>query len=323
MGDAAMTVPVIKNLLNQYPDVSVTVASDAFFQPIFAGIERCDFIGAEVRTKHKGLPGLYKLSREIKTQYTIDAVADFHDVLRTKILRKFFSFTQTAVIDKGRSEKAKLTRKENKELKPLKSTHLRYADVLAELGFPVTLNYEGSLKENQVLPQGFENTGKKLIGVAPFAKHTGKTYPRMRAVVELLAKDPQKQILLFGGKADKPELDTWASMPNIENLAGKFAFTEELQIISNLNLMVSMDSANMHLASLYGVPVVSVWGATHPFAGFTGWGQSFENIVQADLFCRPCSVFGNKPCYRGNYECMEIINPADIINRIQYYFEKN
>lgn len=76
---------------------------------------------------------------------------------------------------------------------------------------------------------------------------------------------------------------------------------EELILMSNLDVMVSMDSANMHLASLTGTPVVSVWGATHPYAGFLGCNQKEENAVQVSMPCRPCSIFGNKPCQRGDY----------------------
>jgi ADP-heptose:LPS heptosyltransferase len=74
----------------------------------------------------------------------------------------------------------------------------------------------------------------------------------------------------------------------------------------------------MHLASLLGTTVVSVWGATHPYAGFTGWRQSPENIVQIDKPCRPCSVYGNKKCYRDDapYACMKEISPSMIIEKI-------
>ena len=69
---------------------------------------------------------------------------------------------------------------------------------------------------------------------------------------------------------------------------------------SELELMISMDSANMHLASLVGTRGFGL-GATHYFAGFLGYGQSENDIVEIiDLACRPCSVFfGNKPCFRG------------------------
>ena len=92
---------------------------------------------------------------------------------------------------------------------------------------------------------------------------------------------------------------------------------EELILMSNLDVMVSMDSANMHLASLVGTTVVSVWGATHPYAGFMGWNQKEENAVQVTLPCRPCSIFGNKPCRRGDYACLRQIEPSDIIQKIE------
>jgi ADP-heptose:LPS heptosyltransferase len=103
---------------------------------------------------------------------------------------------------------------------------------------------------------------------------------------------------------------------SVFNVAGKYSFEDELAIISNVDKMVSMDSANMHLASLFNVPVVSIWGATHPFAGFYGWAQEEANIVQTNLECRPCSVFGNKPCYRGDHACMNRIGEAMIVNKI-------
>lgn len=140
----------------------------------------------------------------------------------------------------------------------------------------------------------------------------------MRRVVEWLASRGDIDILLFGGGAVETEvLSTWSrEIPGVICLAGKHSLKEELQIISRLDLMVSMDSANMHLASMFGVPVVSVWGATHPYAGFLGWGQDMSNVIQSDLDCRPCSVFGNKPCFKGTYECMTSIEPELVLKKI-------
>ena len=92
--------------------------------------------------------------------------------------------------------------------------------------------------------------------------------------------------------------------------------------IANLDLVVSMDSANMHLASLFGVPVVSVWGATHPFAGFYGWGQLIGNAVQLDLDCRPCSVFGNKPGPRSDLACLHGIPPLVLYQKVMQVLEQ-
>ena len=80
--------------------------------------------------------------------------------------------------------------------------------------------------------------------------------------------------------------------------------------------MVAMDSANMHFASLAQTPTLSIWGATHPYCGFKAWKQSDKDTIQLPLSCRPCSVFGNKPCHRGDYLCMTAIRPENILKRI-------
>ncbi len=90
----------------------------------------------------------------------------------------------------------------------------------------------------------------------------------------------------------------------------------ELQLMKDLDVMLSMDSGNMHMASLMGTRVVSIWGATHPWAGFLGWQQSEDDCVQrCDLKCRPCSIYGNKPCLRGDMECMNI-EPLKVVEQL-------
>ena len=127
------------------------------------------------------------------------------------------------------------------------------------------------------------------------------------------------KIYFFGGGKEETEiLNTWAQkLPNTESLAGKLSLKEELQKIAELEVMISMDSANMHLASLVGTRCISVWGSTHHFAGFLGYGQSVDDIVEVrDLTCRPCSVFGDKECYRGDYACLEEIDIQKIVEKV-------
>jgi ADP-heptose:LPS heptosyltransferase len=325
MGDVAMTVPVIKNVLQQNPQLQITVVSNASLQPLFQGIERCHFHPAYLKAQHKGVGGIYRLFKELQGRNKFTAIADLHSVLRSSLLKIFFGVSghTMATIDKGRKEKKELTRTENKILRPLTATHERYATVFRKLGIAVVLKEEFAVLSKQVVPstiQNLFNSGKKIIGVAPFAQHEEKMYPleKMKTVVQQLSAK-NKIILLFGGgEKEASTLQQWADeITGVNNVAGKYSFGEELAIISNLNLMVSMDSANMHLASLFGVPVVSIWGATHWYAGFNGWAQQEKNMVQADVFCRPCSVFGNKPCYRGDHACMHMITAQMIIEKIE------
>jgi ADP-heptose:LPS heptosyltransferase len=317
-----MTVPVIRLLLQQHPELHVTFVSTPFVQPLFEGIDRLQFYPADIKKKYKGLNGIYALSRSIKKDISYDAIADLHDVIRTKLLRFFLIGKKVAVIDKGRKEKEELTRPVNKKLRPLRTTFQRYADVMEKLGFSVKLDARKGIVHRKAAPQLLPAKRKEgfLIGIAPYAKHAAKMYPleKMKQVVKLLSERPSVTILLFGSAAEAGVLQDWAKeFPNVHSFAGKLNFADELTVISQLDAMISMDSANMHLASLYGVPVISIWGGTHPFLGFYGWGQPMENAIQSDLPCRPSSVFGNKDCsVHGKEGCMQEISPEMVYDKV-------
>ena len=322
MGDVAMCVPVIRRLLEAYPALRLSFVSQASFAPLFEGIDRLTFLPADLKGTHRGISGIWQLFRELQASGPFDGVADLHQVLRSGMLDSLFRLKgiPVSVIDKGRQAKSALTRRTQKHVHPLVSTFYRYAQVFAKLGVDLDLEHTALPDADHHKSVITTSIDRKRIGIAPFAKHRGKTWPveRMRKVVESLAGRGDIDILLFGGGTTETEiLSTWShEIPGVICLAGKQSLQEELRIISDLDLMVSMDSANMHLASLFGVPVVSVWGATHPYAGFLGWGQDLANVIQSDMDCRPCSVFGNKPCYKGTYECMTSIEPELVSKKI-------
>ncbi len=308
MGDVAMTVPVIKALTEQNSEVKVQVVSRPFFAPFFTSLENVEFIPADFKTEYKGFLGLIKLFGKLKNYYP-DAIADLHDVLRTKVLRNLFGISgkQVVSINKGRKEKKALTRKKNKIFKTLKSTHERYADVFRKLGYKVDLQNTQPLSQPEMssqlalFMQTFE--GNKIIGIAPFAAHRGKQYPleKIKKTIEiLLEKDPGLNIVLIGGgKEEKKKLDELEKINRnrIVNITGIFSFEEELQLISRLDKLLSMDSGNAHIAALFGVPVITIWGATHPYAGFAPFGQPEENHILPDRKKYPqlpTSIYGNK-----------------------------
>jgi ADP-heptose:LPS heptosyltransferase len=324
MGDVAMTVPVLQELLASYPNLTLVVVSRKAFEPFFANIPRVEFHAFEPKSKHKGLFGIYRLFKELKS-YNATALADLHENLRTRILRNLFRFTgiRIAILDKGRPEKKALTRKKHKKVVALKATSQRYADVFARLGFPFTLK-NTLTKQPEILNQAIlkisgKKGAQKWIGVSPFAQHSQKVYPldKMDNVLTALATAGHRIFVFGGGQEEQKIAEKWAiTHENITSLIGKLNLSEELSIISNLDVMLSMDSSGMHLASLKGIPVVSVWGATHPHAGFLGYGQSLANGIQVDLACRPCSVYGNKPCHRGDFACMNQLSESHIIQKV-------
>ncbi|MEO6478823.1 MAG: glycosyltransferase family 9 protein [Ferruginibacter sp.] len=328
MGDVAMTVPVIKNLLVQNQQLRITVVSNHFLQPLFDGLERCHFHPAFLKGKHKGLAGLLSLQKELKKQGSFDAIADLHNVLRSTIITNLFRLSghTIAVLDKGRAEKKLLTQKKDKVFRQLTPMHERYAMVFRNIGLPLQLETSIPVYDKKIIPDALNSvfvSGKKIIAVAPFAQYKEKMYPleKMKMVVQQLAAN--NIVLLFGGgKNEAVVLQEWEmEIFSVFNVANRYSFADELAIISNVDVMISMDSANMHLASLFNVPVVSIWGATHRFAGFYGWAQEVENIAEIELYCRPCSVFGNKPCYRGDHACMNTLNEDLIVKKVKRLLE--
>lgn len=327
MGDVAMTVPVVKALLARHQGIEITYVSRPQFADFFVNIPGLTFFPADLDNNYKGFGGIAKLFNHLKKHGNYDAVADLHDSLRTKIIRKLFKLRGTPFIyiDKGRAGKKLLTRFPNKVLQPLKPTVERYADVFRGFGYPLNLDYQLVKVSKPLTEDIITVTGNKSnlwIGISPFAKHKGKTYPRekMEMVISELSKQDIK-VFLFGGSPVEREIcETWASTyQNVISVVGIFSIAQELVLINNLDVMLSMDSAGMHLASLEGTPVVSVWGATHHYAGFLGYGQSEANIVADDIECRPCSVYGDRPCFRKDYACMHRIDPETIVNRLDQF----
>lgn len=326
MGDVAMTVPVLHTFTNTYPNVKLTVLTRKFFEPIFDGVHNTSTYVADVNGKHKGIFGLHKLARELK-KLDIDAVADLHNVLRSKVLKSIFQLSRIKIvqIDKGRKEKKALTRSEHKFFKPLKTTHQRYADVFEKLGLPIDLNTHVFPKKrslNQNVISLTKQSNKKWLGIAPFAQYEGKTYPLelMVKVIGILNDSDQYHIFLFGGgKREKDILNNIASkFSNATNIVGRLSFEEELSLISNLDVMLAMDSGNAHLAAMYGVPTVTIWGVTHPYAGFAPFMQPDHYNMLPDLEKYdkiPTSIYGNK--FPSGYEkVMHSISPDSICKRI-------
>ncbi len=323
LGDVAMLSPVVREYALQHTEDSVTVLSVPFCAPLFEDIApNVSFLGRDVKTQYRGVTGLYRLFKELHAMH-FDRVVDAHDVLRTKVLRQFFRLRgyEVRVIDKHRSERRRLTAEPGKKvLRQLPTSFENYAEAM---GIPAVPGVPGfpdvpAVPDTPVSPV---SPGGELIGVAPFAAHEGKIYPtdKMEKVVEMLSHSGR--VVLFGGKGKEEDImRAWAQRYNNVELARDVisggALAAELELMRGLDVMLSMDSANMHLASLVGTRVVSVWGATHPYAGFLGWGQRMEDCVQKDLPCRPCSIYGSKPCRYGDFRCLNSITPEEIVRAV-------
>jgi len=321
MGDVAMTVPVLSAFSKAHPKVKLTVLTKKQFAPLFRDLKMGTVLSVDFNKTHKGIFGLYRLSKLLRNTQ-IEAVADLHNVLRTKVLKLFMLGIKFIQIDKGRAEKKALIT--GKIVTSLRTTSQRYLDVFRSLGFKFEI-------ENPFFPSPRQlgiSTTKALgdftdaiIGIAPFAAYSSKTYPISKMDKVIFELQKETKVLLFGGGANETkQLETIASKySNVFCIAGKFSLSDELDIISNLKVMLSMDSSNGHMAAMLGVKVVTLWGVTHPFAGFAPFHQLETNSLLPNLETYPkipTSIYGNN--YPQGYEfAMQTITVESVVKTIQ------
>lgn len=316
LGDIAIAIPVLYSVAKKYPDEHFLLLTQNAWQSLFINKpSNLTIFPVYTKGKHKGIIGIIRLLLELSSIIPAKEakIADLHGVIRSFLIDSYFWFRgrPVAVIDKGRKEKQKLVRQKNKIMQPVKTSLDRYRDVFEKIGYDSSLCFSGFFYEKPIKDQ-------IQIGIAPFAKHKGKTYPldQMEEVIRQLSK-LSLQMVLWGSKEEQKLFTMWTEKyRHVSSVAGQMDLQGELSLMNQMDLMLSMDSANMHLASLVNTPVVSIWGATHPYAGFYGFNQDTSNIIQLDLPCRPCSIFGNKSCFRKDYACLKLITPEMIVDQV-------
>lgn len=330
LGDVAMTLPSVYDACTANPDVRFYFLTRHHPAQVFINRPANLTMAAVNLDNYKGVGGMWRLAKALRKRYGITDYVDLHDVLRTKMLRMFMRLQGVRVncLDKGRRAKKELTRRSNKMLVQLKPMPERYREVFYRAGIALANDFESLWGKGKgdvsvfASVTGPKREGEKWLAIAPFAKHRGKIYPieQLERVIEHFDRKGGVKMFVMGfGDEEKEIIGKLAGRyKSVVNMAeANLGIASELSLLSHCDVMLSMDSANMHLASLVGLRTVSVWGATHPYTGFLGWRQRTRDVVQLDMTCRPCSVFGDKPCFRGDYHCLAGITPKMIIDRIE------
>lgn len=315
LGDVAMTIPVVYSLAAAYPDMEICFLTKPFFAKLLINRPaNLHVITTDFKGRHKGLGGFIRLLKELGKEKFTD-VADFHDILRSWVIDAYMRLRGVRVkkVDKDRRNRISLI-VDKQAQKPYIQ---RYADCLAKLGFEFPLTFK-SLDLSAVKDPGIV-VEQPAIGVAPFARYETKVYPAglMHRVVDMLCKKGCS-VYLFGGRGREQEImERWAkTIEGCHNMAGRISIEQELLLMSQMQCMITMDSANHHLASLAGTRAISIWGGTVPFGGLMAYGQDTEDAICLGLDCQPCSLAGSESCMRKQkMECMAGIKPQAIVDK--------
>lgn len=323
LGDVAMTMPAIYSVALQHPEVELVVATRPFFSRLFIHApENVTMLPVDLK-QYKGVGGLVRLIRLMLAQQP-DCVADLHNMLRTWMIDAALWLTGHRVVMVDKQRRQRKAQKLREQRRPFTQ---RYFDVFEQLGLKAIPQF-ASVYDHvaaPALPDFLPAKGEeRWVGVAPFARFENKSYPNAYGpeLMQRLSQLPGVRVFLFGGKENLADAEAWlAGSDRVVSMIGRTAIEQELALMSRLDLMISMDSANMHLASIAGTRVLSIWGSTTPSCGFLGWNQRPEDALCAGLACQPCTTAGSKHCRLKDLRCMMALTPQKVeqsVKRILY-----
>ena len=327
MSDLIDALWILRALRSSYPETKVAVVTAPAYRSLVKG-EGAEFIACPAR----GVRGLWRAASALR-RGGYRSLADLQGSVRTFMLRvvvavRTFFGSRTRVVDRARQSRKMMTRKFRKVLLPNTFSTERYRLTLERLGFKnlvLPVNPVGSVERDFYIPEQLTSVlGEKSgvwVGYAPFADTRGKMFPTSTSdkLVALLVERFERVVIFGGGDMERLFAEGVAEKygPKVVPAVGILSPYEEMKLMGAVDLIISPDNPSLHLASLAGTPVLSIWGSTHPFAGGAGYGQNPEWQLQLDLPCRPCAVRGERGCIFGDRRCINGITPEMVAERAE------
>lgn len=152
--------------------------------------------------------------------------------------------------------------------------------------------------------------GDGFVALAPGSVWATKRWPAFPDLARLV----RGRVVVIGGPEDAALADRIvdAAPDRVVSAAGRTPLRVSAALIERAAVLVSNDSAPLHLASAVGTPVVAIFGPTTPGLGFGPRGSA-AIVERSDLSCRPCSAHGPARCPLGHHRCMREI-PATAVH---------
>jgi lipopolysaccharide heptosyltransferase II len=326
LGDVILTLPLVQVLHEKFPNAHVDVVTT----PRAADVVRNHpaihaVIEYDKRNTQRGISGMMKLVRQLRAiRYDVALVP--HRSMRSALIVLWsgipsrvgfsastgrFVFNRTVHYDKKKHEVERnldflgtfgIVNGE-KELPSLYPSHEDDGIV------------ERFLFENEILDR------RKLIAIAP-----GSVWNTKRWLAERFAALAKKlsetgcTVILIGGKEDTEVCEAIcqaAKGKNIFNAAGRFSILQSAALIRESRILISNDSAPMHLAVAVRTPVIAIFGPTIPAFGFAPYGERDIVMETQGLECRPCTIHGGDKCPIGTFDCMVKISADAVYEKVK------
>lgn len=325
LGDVILTLPLVQALKSHMPESSI----DVLVVPNAAGALRNhpavrNIIEYDKKGAASGIGGFLKQVKRVREgSYGLAVVP--HRSIRSALLVRFAGIPRRIGFDRSAGSwfftdlvhYDPLIHEVDRNAKLLVPIDLH----LTERGLPDL--YPG--EEDQAVVRGAisvlsREEAENLITLAPGSPWNTKRWPGERYAG--LAKKLRSSgfgVMIIGGKEDSilcEEIAVSAGMQKEYSVAGRLSLLQSAALVRRSRLLVSNDSAPMHIAVAMRTPVVAIFGATVPSFGFAPYGARDVIVETNGLSCRPCSIHGGEKCPIGTFDCMMNISVDTVYERV-------
>jgi heptosyltransferase-2 len=154
--------------------------------------------------------------------------------------------------------------------------------------------------------------GESLLVLAPGSVWATKRWPYYADLARALGN--LARVVVIGADADRPLAEDiiGATKGQAIDATGKLSLLASAELIGRAAVIVTNDSAPLHLASAMNTPTIAVFGPTVPEFGFGPLADSSAVVGRDDLACRPCDRHGPQKCPLGHWRCMREISPEQV-----------
>lgn len=311
LGDIIITTAFLKALKESYPKSKIYYATKEAFAEILEGQP---YLYKVISLKKK--ESIFHFAKNINEKF--DCVFDLHKNLRSTLLSLFVKTKEIKRVNKYTLYRYKLLH--GKLLFFIRNRRSFYN---IEDQLELIPNAKKDTKPVLFVEKQHLENKKNIIGIAPGAKWKIKRWPKeyFRELIGIIQKNTNYTVHIFGSK-DEADIANYIQKgyKNCVSFAGELSIKETAEHMSNCSVVVSNDSALMHMATALDVPVVALFGPTVKGFGFYPKGRGI--VLEKKLSCRPCSLHGSNKCKKNNHKCMKDIKPEEVFNAVKTLMEE-
>ena len=325
LGDVILSLPLVQVLKSKFPDSIVDYMCIPKTKEILANNPYINqVIVFDKHNEGKGISGLNKVVAEVKSN-GYDVVISVQRFLRSTLIAKRSGAKRTISYITSTLAFLYTDKVEYKQKHEID----RVLDLLAPLGLkdlphtkPELFPSEEDKNEINQIFKGLDISGKNdLICIAPGSVWFTKRFPKDKFItlINFMYRENFK-IALLGGKDDKKlcqYIINRTSHNEVYSFAGKLSILQSAELIKNSALLITNDSAPLHLANAVGTKVIALFGSTTKDFGFYPTGDTDKIFEISGLKCRPCSSHGKHECPIHTFPCLNNISEYAIYEEVK------